>query len=161
MNGPVTAPDERAFREHLAGGAFLLGVANGQWRLERLIWPIADIAVTAAVRPNAPHEFLFRFDVTDYPSQAPTARLWDGATDGPLAVRSWPTGEIRFTKVFRSDWKEGSCLYLPCDRISMQGHSDWPARYPMQWWTPKHQITNYLRIVSELLTSVVYKGICP
>jgi hypothetical protein len=76
-----------------------------------------------------------------------------------LAFSEWPTGGIRFSKVFRTDWKGGSCLYLPCDRISMQGHSDWPNAYPAQWWTPKCDITHYLRIVSELLTSVVYTGV--
>lgn len=152
-------PDERVFREHLAGGAFRLGVASGAWRCVSISWPIADIAIAAAARERSPEEYHFRFNLSGYPSQAPTARLWDPKTDGPLAFAEWPTGGIRFKKVFRTDWQGGSCLYLPCDRISMQGHCDWPSAYPAQWWTPKCDITHYLRIVSELLTSVVYTGI--
>ena len=27
--------------------------------------------------------------------------------------------------VFRPEWKQGLCLYLPCDRMSIEGHEAW------------------------------------
>lgn len=158
---PTVAPDERAFREHLAKGAFRSGEIDGTWRVLSIAWPVAMIAIAAAPRDGSPAEYVFRFDLTGYPAQAPTARLWDDKRNEPLALCAWPTGSTRFVKVFRMDWKSGSCLYLPCDRNSMVGHTDWSSQYPAQWWSPSCDITHYLRIVHELLTSVAYTGVAP
>ena len=32
--------------------------------------------------------------------------------------------------VFRPDWKHGQCLYLPCDRMSIEGHDNWRTNIP-------------------------------
>ncbi|WP_425544358.1 DUF7665 family protein [Actinomadura alba] len=60
-----------------------------------LNWPHATIAVAAAHRPDSPHEFHLRFELTGYPQDAPTVSLWNpiGRVAHPrmrgTASRSW------------------------------------------------------------------------
>jgi len=153
-------PDERRFRGDLESGAYLLGAALRRWRLLRIGWPHALIAVSAAPRPNAPAEFVLRFDLTGYPQAAPTARLWDDATNTELPENRWPAG-TRVSCVFRprAQWPK-PCLYLPCDRMSAEGHTDWPQQYAGEIWKPDSTIAHYLNQVSELLMSSDYTGLC-
>jgi hypothetical protein len=155
---PPSVPEEQVFRAHLAGGPFQASVDRGRWRLLDVTWPVALIAVRAAARPNGPAEYAFRFDCTDYPQQAPTARPWDVERDAPLAPERWPGGRQRVPAVFRLDWKSGTCLYLPCDRESFIGHDPWRTQYPEMVWTPTSDITLYLRVLDELLTADDYTG---
>ena len=73
MTAAVTAPDERALREHLRGGRFQAGVAAGHWRLISVTWPAAVVAVSAAARSNSPAEFALRFELGGYPRTRPPA----------------------------------------------------------------------------------------
>ena len=41
------APDERALQADLAKARFRLGQAEGRWKLLKIVWPFALIAVTA------------------------------------------------------------------------------------------------------------------
>lgn len=154
---PMT-PDERALRADFSAGAFQLGVHEGRWRLGAITWPTVDIAVTAAERDGAPPEFWLRFNCAGYPQTAPTARPWDCSTVQPLAAGKWPNGTSRVPAVFRSDWKDGVCLYLPCDRVAAQGHDNWPNEYPSLQWSPERGIVLYLNEVHALLNSCDYKG---
>jgi hypothetical protein len=86
--------------------------------------------------PGSPAEFGFRFECTGYPRQAVTAQPWDLATDAPLARYLWPRGKSILPSVFRPDWQGGTCLYLPCDRISMNGHEVWINQHPNRLWQP-------------------------
>jgi hypothetical protein len=152
-------PDERVFRTHAEQGPFQSGVDRGRWRLLAIDWPYALIAIKAAERENGPIEYVLRFDCRDYPQTAPTAQLWDMERNGPLASERWPTGRHRVPLVFKPNWKNGQCLYLPCDRLSIQGHEAWHNSYPSMIWSPTEDITQYLRIVHELLNSSDYTGI--
>ena len=152
-------PDERAFRRDIVGAVFLHGFVRHRWRLLSITWPHAVLAVTAAPRSAAPSEYTFRFELTNYPQNAPTAQLWDPERDAPLSVDLWPGGRSRVPAVFRPDWKNGTCLYLPCDRISFSGHDVWRQQHPSLLWSPAGDITQYLRIIHELLTSADYTGV--
>lgn len=157
MGAPM-GPDERAFREDVERGPFLSGVDRGRWRLVAIDWSLADIAVAAAARPDGPAEYLLRFDLADYPQTAPTARPWDAARAGPLAAAEWPGGRSRVPLAFNPGWRGGDCLYLPCDRLSIVGHDPWRTQHPSLLWSPSGDITQYLRIVHELLNSDDYSG---
>jgi hypothetical protein len=153
-------PDESTFRAHLEAGPFQSGVDRGRWRLVSIGWPHAVIAVSAAERDGAPGEYAFRFELTNYPTQLPTARPWDPATDAPLAVASWPGGTDRVQYAFNPGYKGGTCLYLPCDRESFDaGHQAWRTQHPEMIWTASRDITHYLRIIHDLLRSKDYKGL--
>lgn len=152
-------PDERAFRADTEAGAFLLGECLGHWRLGEVVWPFAHIAVAAAERSGAPAEWWFRFDCTGYPQQPPTARPWDVAANTPLPPARWPGGRSRVPAVFRPDWKDGTCLYLPCDRVTIAGHENWRAEHPSLIWSPAKGIVLYLGALHALLTSSDYTGV--
>lgn len=155
--GPVQTPDERTFREHIKGGAFRRGQVRGRWRLIRVDWPHAVIAVSAAPRAGSPNEYGFRFELTNYPQSPPTAQPWDLERDRPLETTRWPTGRSRLAGAFNPGWNS-QALYLPCDRLAIAGHDGWVAQHPSLIWKSTGDITQYLFIIHELLNSGDYTG---
>lgn len=155
---PSMAPDERIFRAHLAAGPFQSGVERGRWRELSVAWPHVVIAIKATPRPNSPSEYVFRFECSDYPQTSPTAQPWDAERDAPLAHERWPGGHSRLPLAFNPSWKGGQCLYLPCDRLSIDGHDGWRSQHASMIWSPNGDITQYLRIVYDLLNSSDYAG---
>jgi hypothetical protein len=150
----MSTPDERAFRADLERAPFLLGVAEGRWKLLSMTGVITTISITA----KAGREYALRFDVSGYPQTAPTARLWDAETNAPLAVSKWPRSACggRLGAVFRTDWKAGTALYLPCDREAIQGHDNWHSQMPSKIWRPAVGIIHYLEQVHELFHCADY-----
>ncbi len=151
-------PDERVFREHLEAGPFQNGVDRGRWRLDSINWSHAVLAVSAATRPNAPEEFFFRFELSNYPAAPPTAQPWNVETNAALEINKWATGGGRVQLAFNPGWKGGSCLYLPCDRQSIEGHDAWIHQHPEMIWMTDGDITQYLRIIYDLINSKDYTG---
>lgn len=152
-------PDERVFREHLEAGPFQSGVDRGRWNLVSVNWSHSVIAVSAASHLSAPDEFDFRFELTNYPAVPPTAQPWNSETNTALEIGKWATGGGRMQLAFNPGWKSGSCLYLPCDRQSIEGHEIWIQQHPEMIWSPGGDITQYLRIIYDLLNSKDYTGI--
>jgi hypothetical protein len=151
--------DECVFLDHIKKGPFQSGVARQRWRLISIDWPYAIITISAATRPNAPSEYALRFDLQNYPQSAPTAKPWNMELNTPLEEGKRPHGVSRVPKAFRTDWKNGLALYLPCDREAIEGHDAWRTQHPAMIWDPNEGITLYLRIVHELLNSSDYTGI--
>jgi len=145
-------PDEKILMSHLKSGRYLSGEARRRWNLISINWPLAMIDIIA----SDSREFTLRFDCSNYPVSPPTARLWDINTDAPAANGAWPQGTGRVAAVFRTDWKGGSALYLPCDRVTIEGHANWRTEYPSMIWNPERGIVQYLEIVHELLNSRDY-----
>jgi hypothetical protein len=144
----MSTPDERAFRADLERAPFLLGVAEDRWKLVSMEATTAIIAVKAKDERG----YALRFDISGYPQSPPTARLWDPETDAPLAVAKWPrSAGGRVGAVFRHDWKQGTALYLPCDRCAIEGHDAWRTQMPSKIWRPAVGIVHYLEQVHELL----------
>lgn len=143
-----------ALRRDLAGGRFQSGVAAGRWRQVALEWPYLLVELRAA---DGSHYGLM-FECTDYPRTPVTARPWDVATATPLAPELWPAGTSRIPVVFNPDWKGGRCLYLPCDRLALDGHEEWPTTQAALLWEPARGLCKYLNIVSELLNAPEYRG---
>lgn len=153
------SPAEMVFRAHLEQGPFQSGVDRGRWRLASVNWPYSVIAVRAAERASAPSEYGFRFELSNYPAAAPTAQPWNDNSNMPLEHHRWPGGRGRIQLAFNPGWKAGSCLYLPCDRYSIEGHDPWRAQHPEMIWNQKGDITQYLRIIHDLLNSEDYTGV--
>jgi hypothetical protein len=144
----VTTPDERAFQADTAKAAFRLGEAEGRWRLVTATWPHALIVVTA----KDGRHYTLRFNLAGYPATPPTAGLWDAGRNAILAFDLWPRNRGgRLAASFRTDWKNGSALYLPCDRESVAGHQSWRTEMPSKIWRPSAGINQYLELVHELL----------
>ncbi|MFA6180393.1 MAG: hypothetical protein WC696_12345 [Candidatus Methylopumilus sp.] len=148
------APDERALRADVAKPAFRLAQAEGRWRLVSIAWPALIVAISA----SDGNEFGIRLDCTGYPAAAPAGRLWDLRRNTKPAPDCWPGSKGgRVKAVFRTDWQDGTALYLPCDRISRQGHDNWRLENPTMLWNPARGITQYLEIVHELLNCGDYQ----
>jgi hypothetical protein len=103
-------------------------------------------------------EFGLRFDCCGYPRTPPTARLWNIELNAPLGHNHWPTGRERLPLAFNPAWKNGACLYIPCDRQSIEGHANWLHEHPSLIWDPAIGIVHYLRVVYDLLNSGDYGG---
>ena len=151
--GAIT-PEEEVFLAHLAGGRFRSGVAAGRWRFVSLSWPYT----TFGLRATDGVEYGLRFECRNYPQTPATGRPWDIKLDAPLAFNKWPTGRERVPLAFNPNWKDGTCLYLPCDRQSIDGHMNWYQEHPSLVWDPTLGIVHYLRIVHDLLNSDDYRG---
>jgi hypothetical protein len=146
-------PDERAFQADVAKPAFRLAQAEGRWRLIGVAWPFALVGVFA----KDGHEYVLRFNCLDYPQTPPTAGPWDAAQNAILAFDRWPRSQGgRVGAVFRTDWKHGTALYLPCDREAIAGHDNWRTEMPAKIWRPADGISQYLELVHELLHSRDY-----
>ena len=146
--------DQRTLRLHLESGRFRAGIAAGRWRLVSLEWPNVVIGVMA--RDGI--EYGFRFHCVDYPNTAVSAQPWDIENDSDLPAEKWPSGRDRMSLAFKPGWKGGTCLYLPCDRESIQGHENWRNEHPALLWDPKKGICKYLGIIHEMLNSNDYGG---
>lgn len=154
MSEDLLPPDERMLRLHLESGRFRSGAAAGWWRLVSLGWPYLIVGITA--RDGI--EYGFRFHCADYPHKAVTAQPWDIEKNAPLPGNLWPTGRARVPRAFNPGWKNGTCLYLPCDRQAIEGHDNWKHEHPALLWEPQKGICKYLGIIHELLNSSDYGG---
>lgn len=155
----MESPDERAVREHLAGGRFRAGAAARRWRLLSLSWPHALIAVSAAQRENSPTEWVVCFELTGYPHVAPTGGLWDVDTKASLTHDRRPKG-TRAAQLFRFDgWAGGAtAMYAPWDRVGLQAHPEWATTYRLQAWNPSRDLSFVLDQIHEVLTADDYLG---
>jgi hypothetical protein len=152
----MSAPDERAFAADIAKANFRLAVAENRWRILRMDWPHVCIAVKA----RDGREHVLRFDCQSYPETPPTAGPWDLEQNKILDFNKWPKGNGgRVSAVFRPDWKCGSALYLPCDRVSIEGHDNWRMQMPSKIWNPAKGIVQYLELVHELLNCPDYQAV--
>lgn len=158
MNAPF--PPDRALVElDLAAPAFRCGEIEGRWRRLSTLWPHAVIAVAAPPRPKSPEAFAFRFNCSGYRATPVSAQPWDQAGNRPLPAPQWPAGPSIVSSVFRPDWKNGECLYLPCDRMSIDGHPNWQTEHPSRLWQPDRGIICYLEQLHGLFFDSDYSGI--
>jgi len=153
---PLAGP-ELLFREDLDGAPFNAGVDRGRWRARSFALPYAVIEIAAAPRPNSPAWFAFRFDIENYP-QAPSAQPWDVALGCPLPTSRWPGGSERIQRVFNRAWR-ADALYLPMDALALEGHDAWLTQHACHVWDPGKDITQYLRLVHDLLNEEGYTGV--
>ncbi len=155
---PGVDPDERMFRLHLGGGGFVAAERAGRWRLVDLTWPHAIIAVRAEPRPDAPAEVALRFELVNYPQDAPTAMPWDLERNAQLDPGLYPKGEVAGV-IFRTDWEGGVALYAAFDRRALGSHPEWTQKHPRAAWTPDRTIVFYVRQVSDALNGPGYAGV--
>jgi hypothetical protein len=155
----LVPPGLTLLSQDLAAPEFRCGEVEGRWRHVRTVWPHAVIAVSAPPRPFAPNEYSFRFECSGYRQTPVTAQPWDIAANAPLQPCRWPSGRSIVSSVFRPGWKQGQCLYLPCDRMSIEGHDHWRSQHPSRLWQPSRGIICYLEQIYELLNQSDYAGL--
>jgi hypothetical protein len=152
-------PDRVMLEQDLAAPEFRCSEIEGRWRCIGICWPYVTLAVAAPERPSSPLEFGFRFECSGYRQSPVTAQPWDLAADNALSAARWPTGPVMVSAVFRPEWKQGLCLYLPCDRLSIEGHDNWRNEHPSRLWRPERGIICYLEQIYDLFHQSDYSGI--
>lgn len=150
----MTSLDQQAFEADVSSGAFLNGSLSGRWGLDSVAWPHALIWV----RARDGSRVLLRFELTNYPRNAATAQPWDAASNAALTPARWPRGEARVSAAFNANWN-ANALYIPCDRIAIQGHEAWRQQHPSMLWDAAAGIHRYVRVVSDLLGSPDYVAV--
>ena len=160
MTDIVIAPDERAVRAHLDSGAFLAGVAAGRWSVVGVEWPYVTVMVSAAPREGAPPGYAIRFELTGYPTIAPTGCIWDIEGNEPLAARLRPKGD-EVGILFRIDgWAAApNAMYAPWDRLALQTHANWLQGAPHLAWHPSRDLTFILDNLHRIFHDDAYLGI--
>lgn len=154
----AVSPDRLLLDQDLAAPEFRCGEVEGRWRHVATDWPYVIIAVAAEAREVGPEEYAFRFECSGYRQTPVTAQPWDVAANSPLAFDRWPTGKTIIPSIFRPDWKLGVCLYLPCDRLSIEGHDAWRNDHPSRLWQPGRGIICYLEQLYDLFHQSDYSG---
>jgi predicted secreted protein len=146
-------PDEKALRADVAKATFRAAAAKKRWRLIDIAWPKVLVAVAA----KDGREFVLRFDCTGFPVTPPTAGLWDTQRNALLAADLWPRSKGgRVGAVFNFGWKNGTALYLPCDREAISGHDHWRQQMPSKLWRAEAGLPQYLELIHELLNCSDY-----
>jgi hypothetical protein len=154
-----TAPDLAMLIQDLAAPDIRCGELQGMWRHVATAWPHVIMALTAPGRSNAPTEYGFRFECTGYRQNPATAQPWSLTAQAALPASDWPVGGPIFSSVFRPGWKQGHCLYLPCDRLSIEGHDNWRNEHPSRLWQPGRGLICYLEQLYDLFHQSDYSGV--
>ena len=132
----------------LLGEDFIGGVEAGRWRLVESAFPNVDIAI-AATEPNGDaSEYVFRFELTNYPGQAPMAYIWDVEKGTRLAAGQRPQGNARVLKAFQS-WGTDT-VYRPWDRCTGP-HNGNAATFPHLAWRSDRTLKFILEDLHGLL----------
>ena len=153
-----------AFNKDVLDGSFKLAITQEKWGIvddsdERPTWPFILIWVAAAERENSPNRYYFRFELDNYPSQAPNICIWDYKNNKPLVGTDRPKGVEDAAILFRSDaWEQGLHLYAPYERKALATHPDWLRTYPNMCWKPTDSIIKALENIHETLNSSQYHG---
>ena len=155
----IVPPDQMLLEADLAAPEFRRCQIEGKWRHVATNWPHVLLAVSADDPTYAPAEYTFRFECSGYRQTPVTAQPWDLAGNVPLPPPRWPAGRSIVPSVFRPDWKGGQCLYLPCDRISIDGHQNWLHEHPNRLWQPSRGIICYLEQIHDLINQSDYTGV--
>lgn len=130
----------------LASGEVELGIHRGWWTIDAVEFPIVVVSFAVPVTLYPPGRLTLRIDCTDFPQQAPTAHPIDAASRAILDAGSRPT-HGRCAMTFRCDWEDGRALYLPVDRVALNGHPNWRQEHTHEAWDPARGIVQFLRLV--------------
>lgn len=117
---------------------FIDGVEKSRWRLVHQAFPIIDIAISATEPNGERKDYVFRFELTNFPAQAPMVRIWDPESNGPLAKDKRPHGNARVALAFQV-WGSDT-VYRPWDRCTGP-HNGNAAKLPGSAWRTDRTLT--------------------
>jgi hypothetical protein len=146
----VVIEDPSAVRvaEELGGPDFLTGVGKGRWRVVRHTFPLLDIAIAATEPDGTASEYVMRFELTNYPAQAPMVRIWDVGSNGPLPRERRPQGNPKVALAFQQ-WGDDT-VYRPWDRRTGP-HNFNAANLPHLAWRPDRDLMFMLEDLNGIL----------
>lgn len=112
----IEDPAEQRIAAELLRESFIRGVEMGRWKLISRTFPTIDIAISATEPNGEASEYVFHFELTNYPAQPPKVRIWDPASNGPLANNKRPQGNSRVVRAFQC-WGDDT-VYRPWERCT-------------------------------------------
>jgi hypothetical protein len=129
---------------------FLSGCITGRWRIVSFDFPRLDFVVSAIDPSGKQVEFGFRAELSNYPAQAPLVRIWDLATNQPLAVNFRPKGGNRIQITFQQ-WGSDT-VYRPWDRMTGP-HNNNAINHPHLAWRPERRLAFIFEDLHGILNS--------
>jgi hypothetical protein len=155
VNGDILcSPDHLELKAYFESAAYLSGEDDGRWALRSIEWPYVLVDLFAANKDR----YTLRLQCDGYPAIPPTGAFWDIQSSAYLEASRWPRVGAQRGQSFRTDWQNGTALYIPCDRHGIAGHDQWSQIYPAWIWAPCVGLSRYLNVVSELLNGADYAG---
>lgn len=112
----IEDPAQQRIATELLSREFLGGIGRGRWRIIDEAFPLMDIAISATETDGTASEYVFRFELTNYPAQAPMVRIWDPEANQPLPVAHRPKGKARVSIAFQQ-WGSDT-VYRPWERCT-------------------------------------------
>lgn len=144
----IEDPSAVRIAAEVEGEAFADGVVGGRWRIVRYAFPILDVAISATEPNGAASEYIMQFELTNYPAQAPMARIWDTTVNAPLPKERRPQGNPRVALAFQQ-WGDDT-VYRPWDRRTGP-HNGNAANLPHLAWRSDRDLTFILEDIHAIL----------
>lgn len=141
---------QKAISAELEGARFLAGSLRKRWRLISYEYPIMFIGVSNGSPEDNSKEYVFRFELTDFPSTAPDVRIWDLSSNNVLAKDKRPKGSQRVNEAFK-EWNEGN-IYRPWERTGVT-HNNWIQDHPELTWHSNRGLIFILEDLHGLISS--------
>ncbi|MGF6754901.1 DUF7665 family protein [Paraburkholderia sp. GAS42] len=131
-------------------GDFVSGLETGRWRVIAYTFPTLDFAISATEPDGSHSEYGFRAELSNYPGQSPTVRIWDHKVNQPLAIERRPKGGQRVLITFQQ-WGSDT-VYRPWERMTGP-HNNNAANYPHLAWRPERRLTFIFEDLYGILNS--------
>lgn len=139
-------------RADLESARFRAGTLRGQWRQDLFLFPLLYITVMAIPGRQRRAGFCFRFELTNFPTQAPEVKIWDLTTGGSLPLAERPAGPTRVVEAFKDGWPGPGApsVYRPWERHGTN-HNNWATTYPHLTWLASRDLSFILEDLYALI----------
>ena len=128
---------------------FRAGKRKGMWRVLSDNFPEMVIAVTATEPDGCMSEYAFHFELTDYPTAAPSVHPWDVGKNTFLPAEKRPRGNSKVEYSFKF-WSNTGPVYRPWERES-GAHNNWATTHPELTWSPNRNLCFIMEDIHDIL----------
>jgi hypothetical protein len=147
----INDPSAQRVESDLNAIDFVAGCDARRWRIVSFAFPALDFVISATEPNGETSEYGFRADVSNFPTQAPLVRIWDHATNAPLAPDRRPKGGDRVRISFQH-WPPSDTVYRPWDRMTGP-HNNNSVAHPALAWRPDRHLTFIFEDLHGILNS--------
>ena len=134
----------------LLEGEFVNGLEEGHWRIISKFFPHLTFAIQATEPDGRKKEYVFRAELSNFPTDPPLVQIWDLATNAPLHKDLRPKGDERVIRTFQ-EWQDNT-IYRPWDR-RCGPHDGLKASNTHLAWNPDRRLSFIFRDLHGILNS--------